>query len=66
MTRKTIFNIHHVYPGITKEQLQKVADECSSGDEIHLYGEFKEGEIFFKHLPGGLTITGDMKKKDSR
>ena len=66
MARKTIFHIHHIYPGMTEDELQSVVNECSSGDEIRLHGEFREGEIFFKHLPDGLTISGDIKKKDSR
>lgn len=57
--RKAIFNIHHIYPGISKEQLHEIANQCSSGDEIRIHGEHEPGAIFFKHLPGGLTITGD-------
>jgi len=56
---KEIFNIHHVYPGITTEELQGIADQCEAGDEIRIHGTHEEGVIFFRSLPGGLTIRGD-------
>ena len=59
---KKIFNIHHIYPGISHEQLQEIASQCTTGDTIRLHGQFKPGEIMFKNLPEGLTIQGDIHK----
>ena len=46
---KKRINIHHVYPGTSMEQLQKIIYRCKGRDEIHLYGGTYE-------LSGSLLI----------
>ena len=56
-----IHNIHHVYPGISKEGFQEIIEQVNPGgrDEIHFHrGAYKGNAIFIPHNLG-LEITGE-------
>ena len=56
-----LHTIHHVFPGVTKEQFQEVLEGTHSGDEVHFHeGIYEVGTIFIPHYYEGLTFTGTI------
>ena len=56
-----IAEIHHVFPGISARQFQKILACTSPRDEIRFHeGGYEQGAIFIPH-DMGLTITGIIK-----